>query len=235
MKSANHQASFVIYQIPFIAGFILFCLAFSANGQESTRSQKIIDDLTAKFKTYPSVLIDFSATVTQLQDKTESTYEGKIWLKGNKYKLEIPDYVIYYDGAKIYQYMPDANEVNVTLPVADENDEDFQLLNPQTYFNLSSKNFKSNLVKESTQNNRKVYEIDLYPMQVKTTRYSRIRLSVEKTTLQIVNLKAFLKDGTQYALSFKPYDIQQKALLDSFFTFNTLGHPGVEIIDLTTF
>jgi outer membrane lipoprotein-sorting protein len=204
-----------------------------AYGQDNTRSQKIIDDMIAKFKTYPSVSINFSATTTQLQDKSEVDYEGKLWLKGNRYKLEIPDYVLYFDGSKNYLYYPEVNEVNITKPDPDEDDEDFQLMNPQALFNLSSKNFKSTLVKESTQNGRRVYEIDLYPIQLKTTKYSRIRTMVEKSTLQLVYLKAFLKDGTQHTISFKPFDIHQTALRDSFFTFNRLEHPNVEMIDLT--
>ena len=134
---------------------------------------------------------------------------------------------------KYTNYIPEVKEVNVNKPDPDEDDEDFQLLNPQTYLNISSKSFKSKLVKESTLNNRKVHEIDLYPIQLKTTKYSRIRLMVEKSTLQLVHLKAFLKDGTQYTLSFKPYEVLQTALRDSFFTFNTLEHPNVEVIDLS--
>jgi len=42
-----------------------------------------------------------------------------------------------------------------------------------------------------------------------------------------------MTDGTQYAITFKPYEIIQPALRDSFFTFNTLEYPGVEMIDLT--
>ncbi len=216
----------------FFFGICLFCSVYSY-GQDDARSQKIIDDLTAKFKTYPSVSIDFSATVTQMQDKSESAQQGKIWIKGNKYKLEIPEYVFYHDGTKLYQYIPEAKEVNVSQPDLDEDDEDFQLMNPQTYFNLSSKKFKSKLVKEGIRDNRKVYEIDLYPIQVKTTKYSRIRLMAEKSTLQIVYLKAYLKDGTQYTLSFKPYEVLPTALRDSFFTFSKIDHPDVEVIDLT--
>lgn len=226
MKSVTRHSSLAVW-------LVLCCSAICAYGQNDARAQKIIDDLAAKFKTYPSVSIDFSATVTQLQDKSESTSTGNIRLKGNKYKLEVPENVIYFDGSKVYQYLPDVKEVNINRPEVDENDEDFQFLNPQAYFNLSSKNFKSNLVKEGAQDNRKVYEIDLYPTQVKTSKYSRIRLSIEKTTLQIVNLKVYLKDGTQYVLSFKPYNIIQTALPDSFFTFNAKDHPGVEVIDLT--
>ena len=213
--------------------FYLFSVLFlmCSYGQDDAKSQKIIDDTAAKFKSYPSVSISFSVNITQLQDKSETEQEGKIWLKGNRYKLEIPDYVIFYDGSKIYQYLPEYEEVRITKP--EEDDEDFQLMNPQTYFNISSKTFKSKLVKETTQNNRKVYEIDLYPIQVKTTKYSRIRVMIEKTTLQLVHLKAFMKDGTQYTLSFKPYEVNQTALRDSFFTFNTLEYPKVEVIDLS--
>ena len=213
--------------------FFSFLLLICSYGQDDAQSQKIINDMTAKFKSYPSVAISFSVNITQLQDKSESEQEGKIWLKNDKYKLEVPDFTIFFDGSKIYQYLPEVGEVNITKPDPDEKDENFQLLNPQTYFNISSKSFKSKLVKESTTDNRKVYEIDLYPVQLKTTQYSRIRLMVEKSTYQLVHLKAFMKDGTQYSLLFKPYDVLQTALRDSFFKFNTLENPNVEVIDLT--
>jgi len=218
---------FVLYSSLFV--FFLFCVY----GQDDARSQKIIDDTTAKFKTYPSVSLSFSATITQLQDNSETEQSGKLWLKNNKYKVELPDFVIFCDGSKIYQYLPEVQEVNVTKTDPNEDDEVFQLLNPQTYFNLSSKIFKSNFVKETTLNGRRVYEINLYPIQIKTTNFSRINMMVEKSTLQIVYLKAFMKDGVHYALSFKPYVIHQTALPDSFFTFNKSEHPNVEVIDLT--
>jgi outer membrane lipoprotein-sorting protein len=221
---------FILHSLLFIFFFL-----FAAYSQDDTRSQKIIDDMAARFKSYQSVFLSFTATVIQWQDKPETEQEGKIWVKGSKYKLEVPDQTIYCDGSKIYQYLPDAGEVNITPAdhPAESDDEDLQLLNPQTYFNLSSKSFKSKLVKESTRNNRKVYEIDLYPIQIKTTRYSRIHIMVEKSTLQLVHLRAYLKDGNQYALAFKPYDILPAALRDSFFTFNSIDHPDVEVIDLT--
>jgi len=189
--------------------------------------------MTAKFKTYPSVSLSFSAVTTHWQDQPETEQAGKLWLKNNKYKLELSDFVIFFDGSKIYQYLPEVKEVNVTKPDLDEDDENFQLLNPQSYFNLSSKSFKSNLVKENTLNNRRVYEIDLYPINIKTTNFSRIRVMIEKSTLQLVYLMAIMTDGTQYALSFKPYEILPTALRDSFFSFNKSEHPGVEMIDLT--
>jgi outer membrane lipoprotein-sorting protein len=212
---------------------------FCAYGQDDPRAQKIIDDMAVKFKTHTSVSIDFSATITNLQDDgTETKHDGKLWVKNNKYKLEANDYVIYFDGSKTYQYLPEVKEVNISKPDPDDNNEEFQLLNPQTWFNISSKSFKTNLVKESTQNNRTVYEINLYPVHIKGAKYSRIHVKVEKTTLQMVYLKVFMKDELEsevlhYALSFKPYNIPQNALPDQFFIFNKAEHPDVEVIDLT--
>jgi len=210
--------------------FLLFC---AYGQQDDPRSKKIIDDMTARFKTFPSVSLDFSLTVANLQDNSETEEAGKIWVKGEKYKLEIPEFVIYFDGSRIYQFMPTVNEVNIVKPDPDDDNEDFQLLNPQTYLNLSSNNFRSNLLGESTYNGRAVYEIDLYPVHLNNTRFTRIRVMVEKSTLQLVYMRAFMKNGVHYILTFKPYTIIQPALRDAFFVFNKSEHPNVEVIDLT--
>ena len=213
--------------------FILLFLFCSYGQQSDPRSQRIIDDMTARFKSYPSVSLNFTLNITHLQDDSESEeHEGRIWIKNNMYKLETSDFVIYFDGTNIYQFLPDVNEAYKTKPDPAEND-DFQLLNPQTYFNISSNNFRSFLLRETTQNNRSVYEIDLIPIDVLNSRFSRIRVMVERSTLQMVRLNVFMKDGTNYALSFRPYNILQTALRDSFFRFNPSEHPNVEIIDLT--
>ena len=230
-KNITNKLSIINCQLSIV--FVLLFFSFNTFGQNDPRSKKIIDDMTAKFKTYPSVSLNFSVNILQLQDKSEVNQEGKIWIKNNKYKLEIPEYVIFFDGLKIYQYLPGVHEVNITQPDPFESDEDFQLLNPQTYFNMSSKTFKSNFVNESRHNNRSVYEIDLYPIDIIGSKYIRIRMMIEKTTLQLVYLKAVIKDGTHYTLSFKPYTIHQKGLSDSFFVFNKNDHPNVEVIDLT--
>ena len=218
------------------ASFFTFLLLFCAYGQQNDpHSQKIINEMTAKFKTYPSLSVSFSATITQQQDRSETEQTGKLWLKNNQYKLELlPDVVMYCDGTKIYQYMPEVKEVNVAKIDPNESDEDFQLMNPQSYFYLfSSKNFKSEWVKESTLNNRKVDIINLFPIHLKTTSFSRIQVMIEKSTLQLVYLKAFMKNGIHYALTFTPYEIRQTALPDSFFAFNKSEHPDVEVIDLS--
>jgi outer membrane lipoprotein-sorting protein len=189
--------------------------------------------MITKLKAYPSVQLNFSAKVIRMQEHSETSENGKIWLKNNKYKLELlPEHILYFNGVKLYQYMPEVQEVNVTQPDMDGENETFRIFNPASFFRLTSDNFKSHLVKESDQYNRKVYEIDLYPVRLKTTGYSRIRLFVERESLQLVYLKAYMKDGVQYVLTFEPYHVL-KSLPDTFFEFPVHLHPEAEIIDLT--
>ena len=43
-------------------------------------------------------------------------HEGKAWMKGNLYKLNVMDVESYYDGKNIYTYMPEVQEVNIKNP-----------------------------------------------------------------------------------------------------------------------
>ena len=58
------------------------------------------------------------------------------------------------------------------------------------------------------------------------------QIMVERTSLQLVYVKAFMRNGIHYTLEFKPYNIHQTALRDAFFVFNRQEHPNVEVIDL---
>ena len=110
--------------------FIFLFLSCTFGQQDDPRSKKIIDDMTAKFKSYTNVSFDFSVTIETGQEISETKQEGKIWVKSAaKYKIELPDVVIYFDGSKEYRYLPPpVNEVTIGKP--DPDDNDFQLLNP---------------------------------------------------------------------------------------------------------
>lgn len=203
--------------------------------QSDQKSEKILAELSARFKAYNSLTIKFNTTITNLQSNTNSTSKATLHLKQEKYKLILPDMEIMFDGKKLYNYLSDVDEVTISIPEDAEGGElsDFQLLNPKTFYNLSSTHFKSNFVKEEPYNNRQGVTIDLYPKNIKSSHYSRIRLHIEKNTLQLIHLKAFMKSGIHYDLDFEKYVIPNPTLSDTIFTFNKKEHPTTEIIDLT--
>lgn len=41
-------------------------------------------------------------------------------MKGNKFKIEIPDAITWFDGTTQWVYIKDTDEVNITNPTGDE-------------------------------------------------------------------------------------------------------------------
>src|SRR5689334_386464 len=92
-------------------------IALLAIGSLTTNAQvdpakKILDELSVKTKSYTTLKAEFSWTVEK-KDKSKDTQSGKIQTKGAKYKLEIPGHEIYCDGKTVWDFIKDANEVQI--------------------------------------------------------------------------------------------------------------------------
>ena len=96
-----------------IAAIVLLSVVYlNANAQNDAQAKKILDELSAKTKAYTSIKAEFTF-VNEKKDKTKDTQNGKIETKGNKYKLEIPGHEIYCDGKTVWDFIKDANEVQI--------------------------------------------------------------------------------------------------------------------------
>ena len=92
---------------------ILIGIAYlNTNAQNDVQAKKILDELSAKTKAYTSIKAEFTF-VNEKKDKTKDTQNGKIQTRGSKYKLEIPGHDIYCDGKTVWDFIKDANEVQI--------------------------------------------------------------------------------------------------------------------------
>ncbi|MGZ3853005.1 MAG: LolA family protein, partial [Flavisolibacter sp.] len=76
-------------------------------------AKKILDAVSAKFKTYKSPQASFTYKVENAQGKALSTKKGTVIMKGNKYKVVMDGMEIYSDGKTSWNYDKSANEVTV--------------------------------------------------------------------------------------------------------------------------
>ena len=137
---------------------------------------------------------------------------------------------ITFDGKSIYTYLKEAKEINITKPEPSKtNNGEFFFSNPRDLFKVRN-DFKPTLVKETNIGATLCYEIDLYPINLKTN-YSRIRMHIDKTTFQIVDTKIFMKDGTQHLIEFKNFQ-PNIDMADSEFLFDQKKYPGTEVNDM---
>lgn len=204
-------------------------ISFSVHAQNDARAKKVLDDLSAKTKTYSTINADFTITIENKKNKTTDTQSGKLALKGSKYKLEVNNQVIISDGKTSWTVLKDASEVQVNTVESKEKETG---LNPSNIFTIYEKGFKYEFVKDEKQKNGETYQIvKLFPDEPKKKNFHTIVLTVSKEKMQIVNIKVLGKDGTDMTYAVKSFTVNNN-FPDATFSFSEKNYPGYEVIDL---
>src|SRR5947209_14000374 len=91
--------------------FIAIALTVSVNAQSDKNptkndpeAKKILDAVSARFKTYRSPEATFTYKVENAQGKALSTKRGSVIMKGNKYKVNMDGLELYSDGKTNWNY-----------------------------------------------------------------------------------------------------------------------------------
>lgn len=213
---------------------IIFLISISSTciGQTTTyqavdpKAKNILDQVSAKTKAYKTIQAEFGIVVDNKQEKSKDSKKGTIWIKSNKYKVDLASSIIFNDGKTQWSYMKDANEVNITTP--DPNDD--SSLNPAKMFTIYEKGYKIKFIAEKFENTRALYEIELYPVDLKKD-FTKITLKIDKTKMQIYSMKRFGKDGVDYLIEVVKMQTDQD-FPDAMFTFDKTNFPKVEINDM---
>jgi len=209
--------------------FSLTLLAFlfmgGVSAQQDTKAKEILDKVSENTRSFSAIKAQFSFSMENPEEGINEQNEGRLWLKGDKYKVEIMGVESYCDGKNVWTYMPDAGEVNITT--MDTNNED--ALNPAKILTIYENGFNYKFIEETTDNNRPVYIIDLFPN--KESDLARVRLKIHKENLQLLTVHAYANDGNLYSVIVKTFDTNLP-VEDSNFIFDTSKHPDVEVIDM---
>ena len=139
------------------------------------------------------------------------------------YRLELPDNIIWYDGAATWTLAPDVKEVTVTLPDPEEN---AFLTSPSSLFDMYKEGFKYRLLEESTRGN----VIDLYPEDPSDVDFSILRLVIDKQN-RLLSAEYRRKDGIDLYVDITEYSLVE-TYPDGFFTFDPSKYPDVDVIDM---
>ena len=210
--------------------FILITAGLFAFGQTSVKSdpdaKKILDAVSAKFRTFKSAKASFVYKVENAAGKALSTKNGTVYMKGTKYRVSIVGQEIFCDGNNVWTYDKAANEVTIT-----KFDTENNTLTPQKLFtNFYDKDFLYKLNGEKKQGTKMIQEIEMTPID-KTKAFHKVYVYVDKSGKIINGTRVLEKSGNRYTYSVSSL-AANASIADAFFVFDVKKYPGVEVVDL---
>ncbi len=189
-------------------------------------AKKLLDVVSAKFKTFKTVQAAFSYKVENASGKVLSTKTGTILMKGTSYKLNFNGLEVFCNGTTVWSYDKAAKEVTVN-----NLDVSGGTLTPQKLFsNFYDKDFYSLLNGEKKIGSKTVQEVQMTPVD-KSKNFHSVFLQIDKVAQSIYSTKVIEKDGTKYTYTVASMKTNVPAT-DAMFSFDAKKYPGVTVEDL---
>jgi outer membrane lipoprotein carrier protein len=195
-------------------------VAISSFSQTDKKARAILDEVSAKTKTYKTIRIEFIYKMENTAQKINESYKGVLISKGDKYKLSFSGQDVISDGKTVWTYVKDANEVQVNDVSKD--DDSFT---PTNLLNTYNENYKAKLVQETAK--QKV--IELIPVQKKN--FNKVKVTIESDKKMVSSLLIYDKNGSIYTYQVGKFETDLP-FSDNTFIFKTAEHPDVEVVDM---
>lgn len=195
---------------------------------KATQAKVILDKLSAKTKKFTNLQSAFSFVIANKAKKTSEKHDGVLWVKGDKYRLELTGQTIISDGKTVWTYIKEANEVQINN--VDKNEEEGKIT-PRNIFTIYEKGFKYEYVKEELRNKVMTQVIKLFPLDPKKKAFHTAELYINKIKNEVSSLIVNGKDGSISTYTVKKLDTKT-IINDDTFVYNKAKYPTAEVVDL---
>ncbi|MDR2955745.1 MAG: outer-membrane lipoprotein carrier protein LolA [Prevotella sp.] len=202
---------------------VLLFISVMASAQNA---RSILDKASEIYNQSGGITAAFTLDTKDTKQGATYSYDGKAYMKGDKFRIEIPDAITWFDGETQWVYVKDTEEVNVSNPTGDE----LQAISPSSLFSIYKSGFNLKYKGEKKDNTKLLYEIELTP-ENKNSEFSRIIVQIDKGSNMFHRITLVDKVGLENILTIKKYMTQQE-LPDQTFRFNKSDYPDVEVVDL---
>ncbi len=208
--------------------YLIICLTLLGStlsyGQDA-KADAILDKVSAKIKGLKTFYVEFSATIKNSTNGTNSNLSGKGWVKGDKYSATYGETTLISNGLKTWSIVKEEKTVYET----DASGSDEESINPKKLMTIWETGFKTKYDKEETLNGEKVHVIYLYPKNPKKANYHTIIIYISKEDNELK--KAIMKsnDGTVSTFTMTKFT-SNPAIEDSKFVFDKSKYPGYTVV-----
>lgn len=200
--------------------FAVTTMSFAQN------ARAILDKASEAYSNAGGVTAVFTLDSKDAKSNATYSYDGKAFMKGDKFKIEIPDAITWFDGKTQWVYVKDTEEVNISNPTGEE----LQGISPSVLFGIYKKGYNLSYKGEKRVGGKTVQEVELTP-QKKGADISKILVQVDKATNIFHTITLTDKVGMQNILTIKNYQTGSN-VPDAMFVFNKQDYPRAEVVDL---
>src|SRR5689334_17610309 len=206
--------------------FAGFCLLLTVNvfAQYDPKALEILEAMSKKYKSIPAFEANFSYVLTNDVEKVNEEFKGKLTVKGDKFRMVLPEQEVINNGTTLWTYLPEAKEVNI-----DNYDPNSDEVNPSKIYEIYKKNFKYMYLQDKTEGGVLCEEIDLVP-EKKDAQFFKIKMFINKKDKSIQSWTMYDKGGNRFKYTISKFN-PDPTVADAYFTFDPKKYPGVEIID----
>ena len=206
----------------------LLCAATSIFGQQDSKAERYLQAVSDQFDMNKGYLIRMDYIREDLMQETSAEGAGVIWMKGLKYKIVLDEYIVYFNGEKLYSQNTDTEEVYVSEP--DPNQPGYLQAVPIRIIKSYALDFKYKYMGNTRFMGKERVEIQLYPKDI-TGPYSLLKMLINPGSLKLEAIQLKHKEGILYTMILS--EIQGNQSLDEHtFEFDYAAYPNTEIIEL---
>lgn len=208
-----------------LTGIFLGLFSLSLAAQETFTAKEVLDQTASSLKKAGGIRADFTLT-TYSHGSPQGETKGTICLMGNRFRLNTPDVITWFDGKTQWSYLPANNEVNIANPTQEE----LQGINPLAFLTMYKQGYTYRMGATKQYGGRAVHEVSLtaedYEQQI-----AHLTLYIDRTTLFPIYIKVKEAGQNYNIIAVSNYTADEK-WQEKDFRFNPEQYPDAEVIDL---
>jgi outer membrane lipoprotein-sorting protein len=203
---------FNITQMKRFLTVLIVLLSFTLSAQNSAK--KLLDEVSAKVKSYDNISIDFKYVLVNLEENINQETRGNVVMQGDKYLLNILGITRIFDGKTLYSVSPEDEEVTISS----QNTLDENTITPSKMLSFYEEGYNYTMDIVQNVSGRKIQYVKLVPID-SNVEINHVLLGIDSNTKHIYNLIEVGANKTKTTLTVNSFKTNEP-LSKTLFTFD---------------
>lgn len=202
--------------------------AINLSGQKDPAAEDFLNKVAKDLDPGEAISMTFDYEREDQQAGTTIDGSGSLVLMGEKYKIDLGEAIIWFNGKKQYSLQTEIEEVYVSTP--DPENKEFMFTDPIRLLRNYKQEFKYRLIGKTEFRGKPTNEVQLYP-EVLGGPFALLKLYFSRESGNLFAIVIRHKEGILYTMILN--DMEQIESPDQdFFRFSQEEYPNVDVIEL---